>query len=96
VTSETWLKALTITNFCFVAVGEIIKVIIYAFGGQDDWDDDRVLCFQTTSEIQILGDGVTSAPIVMAPTETASGHVVSSFAMLAFAWIGWSHNLKHH
>jgi hypothetical protein len=81
VTSETWLKALTITNFCFVAVGEIIKVIIYAFGGQDDWDDDRVLCFQTTSEIQILGDGVTS---------------VSSFAMLAFAWIGWSHNLKHH
>jgi hypothetical protein len=65
-------------KFRFAAVD--VDGIIYAFGGQDAWDDDCE-CFKTTSEIQILGDGVTSAPTM------ASGHVVSSFATLASAFL---------
>ena len=59
-------------KFRFAAVD--VDGTIYAFGGQDGWDDDCE-CFATTTEIQVLGDGVTDAP---APSPTAAGFHASA------------------
>lgn len=70
-------------KFRFAAVS--VDGYIYAFGGQEAWDDDCA-CFKTTDEIQLLGDGVTSSPTT-APADTGSrGQMLSILAVVA--WTG--------
>jgi hypothetical protein len=74
-------------KFRFAAVN--VDGLIYAFGGQAAWDDD-CQCFKTTDDIQILGNGVTSAPTV---TPTDGGNqgpslIISAIAAVIGLFIG--------
>ena len=70
-------------KFRFAAVD--VDGTIYAFGGQDAWDDDCE-CFATTAEIQILGDGVTFAPTTTPPA--AGFHASTTLSAVFVALVG--------
>ncbi|KAG7341500.1 Kelch motif-containing protein [Nitzschia inconspicua] len=67
-------------KFRFAAVN--VDGLIYAFGGQDAWDDG-CQCFKTTDEIHLLGDGVTSSPTVAPADGGLSGPTISLWAVSA-------------
>jgi hypothetical protein len=71
-------------KFRFAAVS--VDGLIYAFGGQAAWDDE-CQCFKTTDEIQILGDGVTSAPTTAPSADGCRGTMLSILTVLVVAGV---------
>lgn len=78
---DVWTVVKNFDDHKFRFAAAALDGVIYAFGGQDAWDDDCD-CFKTTNEIQILGDGVTSAP---APTPGSDASHVSAFSKMFVA-----------
>jgi hypothetical protein len=61
-------------KFRFAAVS--VDGLIYAFGGQAAWDNECE-CFKTTDDIQLLGNGVTSAPTTAPKDDGCRGQMLS-------------------